>query len=184
MAWVTPPTFTTGNVLTAAQVNILAGDLMETAAAKASSTGDLFTSTQYFAATAANSLTARQAGSGFKVDADTTTSTALGDLAASVGPAVTVTSGARAVLFMNSTVQNTNVGVASSVGYAVSGATTIAASQIYISLLTAAANQQATMTGVRMETALTPGANTFTMKYVVGAGTGTFSRRYLTVMPF
>jgi hypothetical protein len=60
MAWVTPPTFTTGNVLTAAQVNILAGDLMETAAAKASSTGDLFTSTQYFAATAANSLTARQ----------------------------------------------------------------------------------------------------------------------------
>jgi hypothetical protein len=97
---------------------------------------------------------------------------------------VTVTCGSQCLVLMNATVANGTSGVASSIGFDISGATTSPASQIYISLLTASANQQATMGGVRMAIGMTAGSNTFTMKYVVGAGTGTFSRRFLTVLPF
>jgi hypothetical protein len=178
MAWTTPPTFTSAP-LTAAQLNILSADLNETAPAKASTAG------QYFVATGTNLIAARTAVSTSVTTAETTTLTSLGDLpTGTVGPAATVTSGAQFLVLMNATVANNTSGVASSIGFEISGATTSAASQIYISLLTAAANQQATMGGVRMVIGATPGSNTVTMKYVVGAGTGTFSRRFLTVLPF
>jgi hypothetical protein len=177
VTWTAPPKFLAGGVLTAAQLNILSADLNETAAAKATAAG------QYFVATAANSLAARTAGSANVTTSESTTSTTLTDLA-TVGPQVTVTCGSQCLVLMNATVANGTSGVASSIGFDISGATTSPASQIYISLLTASGGQQATMGGVRMAIGMTAGSNTFTMKYVVGAGTGTFQRRFLTVLPF
>lgn len=42
--------------------------------------------------------------------------------------------------------------------------------------------QNATRT--HLETSLTSGSNTFTIKYRVSGGTGTVQRRHLTVIPF
>lgn len=174
MAWTSPPTFTTG-ALTAAQLNILSADLLETAPAKATA------NSQYFVATAANTIAARSPTSYSANLSDTTTSTSYIDLG---GPVVTVTSGPNALVLMQAQVSNNTNGVTSSIGLDISGATTSPAATVYISLTTAAAGQQMTAAGVRMVTGLTAGSNTFMMMYVVSAGTGSFNRRFMAVLPF
>jgi hypothetical protein len=179
MSWTQPPTFVSGTALTAAQLNILGADLNETAPAKATAVG------QYFTSTGVNVIAARLLGQSTITTSETTTSTAFADLT-TLGPQVTVTcgTGAFCLALVNSLVANNTSGATSSVGFDITGATTLAASNIYVSLTTAAANQQATMGACRTIIGMTGGSNTFTMKYVVGAGTGTFSRRHLTVLPF
>ena len=187
MAWSAPPTFVNGNVLTAAQMNTLVADLNQAYTAKAVATyTDLFAGPPYAVSTAANVVTQRQPVSGFVAGSvESTTSTVLDDpTSGTPGPAVTVTSGTQALVLMECTVQAANTATGVSVGFAISGATTSAASEIYISLVTAAAGQQMTAGAVRMATGLNAGSNTFTMKYVVGSGTAFIQRRYLTVMPF
>jgi hypothetical protein len=178
MAWTAPPTFTAGNALTAAQLNILGSDLNETAPAKASSSGG-----QYFVATGVNAIAARLQVNTGVTTSETTTSTAFTDLA-TVGPAVTFTSGTLFMVLMNSSLSNNTSGQTSSIGFAISGATTTPAGEIYISLTSSAVGQQATMGGVRMVHGATAGSNTVTLKYSVGGGTGTFQRRSLIVLPF
>lgn len=176
MAWATPPTFTSGNVLTAAQLNIISSNLNETAPAKAAGQSQIFVST------GVNSLVARTFGYDVVAVAETTTATSFTDLA-TVGPQATVTSSQYSLAFMQSAVQNNTSGLTSNVGLDVSGATTAAAAAIYISILTGAANNALTAGAIRMIDFLTAGSNTFTMKYQVGGGTGTFNRRYMTIMP-
>jgi hypothetical protein len=72
------------------------------------------------------------------------------------------------------------------VSFAVSGATTLAAKDdwaLYFSGM--AANNANRWAVCRRATGLTPGSNTFTMKYAAGASgdTGTFQRREIIVMP-
>jgi hypothetical protein len=179
MTWTAPPTFVSGTALTAAQLNIIGADLNETAPAKASAVG------QYFVATGVNAIAARTPQQSSITTGETTTATSFTDLA-TVGPQVAVTcgTGAYCLVLVNSLLVNSVSGATASVGVDISGATTIAASTIYLSLTTSAANQQATMGACRMQLGMTGGVNTFTMKYVVGAGTGTFSRRHLTVLAF
>lgn len=176
MAWTTPPTFVSGAVLTAAQLNILATNLLETAPAKATSSGQIFVST------GVNTITARTPGSGFATVTESTTSTAFTDLT-TFGPTVTATTGANALVFMNAYLSNTVNGATSSVGLDISGATTSPPSAIYLSLTTAQADQQVTCGASRMVIGLTSGSNVFTMKYVVGGGTGLFGRRSMSVIP-
>jgi hypothetical protein len=177
MAWTTPPTFVSGNVLTAAQLNILSGDLAETAPAKATAQG------QYFVATAANQLAARLPVQTSANITESTTSTTFTDLT-TFGPSADVTTGLWALVCMQAMVQPGTSGQSGQIGIDVSGATTVAASTIYLSLTAAAVNQQVTCAGVRTIVGLTSGVNTFTMKYAVSGGTVQFGRRFLSVVPF
>jgi hypothetical protein len=177
MAWTAPPTFVSGNVLTAAQLNVLSGDLNETGPAKATTPG------QYFVATGTNAITARTVGRDSVLVAESTTSTAFTDLT-TFGPQVTVTTGTYVLMCMQAQLANNTVNGICTVGLDISGATTLAAGTIWLSFTSGTANQQITCGTAVAVIGLTAGSNTFTMKYVVGSGTGTFHRRWLTILPF
>ncbi len=111
----------------------------------------------------------------------TTTSTSYTDLATS-GPAVTVTIGnsGMALVCLRTQVK-INTAAFALMGYAVSGASTVAASD---SKAVGNVNtSEIVVSSVVLETGLTPGSNTFTSKYRVSANTGTFQNRSITVIP-
>lgn len=156
MSWGTPIIHSVGDVLTAADWNTSSNDL------------------SFLAGTAsANILTV-----------ETTTSTTYTDLA-TVGPAVTLTTGANALVIVTASLSNSGSAVSNFnlMGYAVSGASTVAATDN--TALSATSNPANSETQMSMATVvgLTAGSNTFTAKYKVGAGTGSFSRRVITVIP-
>jgi hypothetical protein len=109
-----------------------------------------------------------------------TSSTSYTDLT-TAGPAVTVTTGTKALVIV-SYLATDGVNVGQSMGYAVSGATTIAAtdttalfSQVNASFITNFSRASVVT--------LTAGSNTFTAKYkVVSAGTRSFANRDIFVM--
>jgi len=178
MAWTAPMTAVAGNAFTAAQFNTYIRDnLLETAPAKATTQGG------YFVSTGANAITERIAQSAHIATTETTTSTSYADLA-TVGPSVTVNAGTACLVSIYASLQNSTSGAVAKMSYAVSGASTIAASDVTaISLTTAAANQ-AIRTGMTfLQTPLTSGSKTFTAKYAVSAGTGSFVNRRITVLP-
>jgi hypothetical protein len=112
-----------------------------------------------------------------------TTSTSYTDLA-TVGPAVTIETGTTALVTVSTFTFNGTLGDIDFMGYTISGATTLAASDdralIFHSQI---ANGQGRLSVTHLETALTAGTNTFTAKYKVNAGTGTFSNRAIIVTP-
>ena len=111
-----------------------------------------------------------------------TTSNSYADLA-TVGPAVTVTTGTKAfVALCSNTDGQTNKAV--SISVAVSGATTVAASGPNGFGFTTSTAGNELRGGVSfIITGLTAGSNTFTMKYLVSAGnTGTFTNRQISVI--
>lgn len=175
MAWTAMSPFVAGNILTAAQLNTLLNNLLETAPAKVTAAG------QYVVATAANSLGVRAPTASTANLTDTTTSTSYIDLG---GAAATATTGSTALVCMQAQVMNNTVGGVSSVGLDISGATASPAGTVYLSLTAGIASQQITACGVRMVVGLTAGSNTFTMMYVVSAGTGSFGRRFIAILPF
>jgi hypothetical protein len=163
---------------TAAQFNTYVRDnLNETAPAKATTAG------RYFATTGANAIAERALGSASVVTTETTTSTTFTDLA-TVGPAVTVTTGPLALVLVASQLQNNTAGSAAIADFEISGATARSAVDSTSAYFQSdSANQPARICAPTVVT-LTPGTNTFTMKYRAGGGTGTFLRRALTVIPF
>jgi hypothetical protein len=172
-------TFTSGSVLTAAQLNThLRDNLGETAPAKATTAGRIFV------ATGTNSLAERQVGNDAVVVSQTTSSTTFTDLA-TPGPAVTVTTGTTVIVILTAFLQNSSAGANSQMGYEISGAYALAAdatrSLIYES---GNASDLTQMSIVLPAVGITAGSNTFTAKYLVSAGTGTFHRRHIVVLPF
>lgn len=110
-----------------------------------------------------------------------TTSTTYTNLATS-GPAVTVTTGTKALVIITSQVQNDAGNAQAYMSFAVSGATTIAASDTTrLSIETTSAKMTASAAYV---VTLTAGSNTFTSQYRVGntAGTVYFQNRNIFVM--
>lgn len=114
---------------------------------------------------------------------ETTASTTYADLATS-GPAVTLTlAGTTAVIWINSgCVYKTTTGNTAYISAAVSGATTVAASDAnasnngsYLATTCASNGRTLALTG------LTPGSNTFTLKYRVDGGTFHFVNRGIVV---
>lgn len=178
MTWTAPMTAVANTVFTAAQFNTHVRDnLNETAPAKATTAGTLFV------ATGANSIAERVPSTNGVTTSETTTGTGYGDLA-TPGPTVTVTTGTKAIVIVTSLVQNSTSGQNSYASYAVSGASAISATDDRSVLITAAAtNQTLRASAVYMETGLTAGSNTFTMKYRVTGGTGSFQNRRITVIP-
>lgn len=112
---------------------------------------------------------------------ESTTSTSFTDLS-TAGPAVTITTGTTAVVSLSAEFQHSSVGTAMRMGVAVSGATTLAASNDNCLLLVnTVSNYEIQYTRVLQLTGLTAGSNTFTAKYNVGGGTGSFFKRNITV---
>ena len=185
MAWTTPLTAVANAALTAAQWNASVRDnLNETAVAKFTAAG------QYFVATARNAGAARSAAQDFYATGtgtDTTNSTTFTGLTG--GPVVAVTTGTSALVMLWARMFNNTAGGRNVAGFAVSGATTIAATDLRsIAETSNSANEEywvgATFLLNATTAALTAGSNTFTMQLRVTTGTGTFAPRNLVVMPF
>lgn len=178
MAYTTPLTAVSSTTLTAAQWNAsVRDDMLETPAAKFTASGQIFVST------GANAGAARAISSGVNAGSSTTTSTAYAGLVAGTGPAVTVTTGTRALVLGGAFLSSNSIGQKSWVSVAVSSATTIAATdstalefQVYGS------NAEHRGTFATLFTTLNAGSNIFTMQYRVSAGTTTVQDRELIVI--
>lgn len=179
MAWTAPMTATAGSLWTAAQWNTHVRDnLLETMPGKATTAG------RWFVSSAANAIAERAISSATVATAETETGTSYGDVT-TVGPAVTITTGTRAMVFTNARVSNSTANANSAFSYAVSSATTISASDEWsTSLDGTTASDLNRMGGAHFVTNLTAGSNIFTMKYKVSAGTATFADRHIIVMAF
>ena len=178
MAFTNPLTWIAQN-LTAVLLNQQLRDNMnETAPGIASAAGRLIVTD------GANSIVERIPGTSFVTTAETTTSTSFSDLA-TAGPAVTVTTGTSALVTVSCNILNNTGGAIGFMGYAISGATTVAADQsIALGFESSAAGDQLYASWSHLKSGLTAGSNVFTAKYSVTAGTGTFRYRYITVIPF
>lgn len=175
MAWSTPLTAVANAALTAAQWNASVRDnLNETAPAKASAAGQLFVST------GVNSIAARTVNADLITTSETSTSTTYTNLA-TVGPAVTATTSASAIVSTYCNMNNaTN---AAWMSYGITGATTNAEVDNRAIQITAGGGQRYGATFFH-SAILTAGNNTFTAKYRVStSGTGTWSDRRLMVIP-
>ncbi len=179
MAWTTPITWTTGAVLTAAQLNQQLRDNMnETAPAKFTAASQIFVST------GANAGSPRTVVWDYVGSAQTTTSSSFVDLA-TVGPTVTATTGVQALVCISARLQHGTANANSYMGYAVSGATTIAAvATSSVASTASAGGSWEQQSYVLMQGSLTAGSNTFQAKYQTNTGTATFDSRRLTVLPF
>lgn len=151
-------------------------NLNETAPAKATVAGRVIVTT------GANSVAEREVKQSIITTQQTTTSSSFTDLA-TPGPTVTVTTGTRALVWFAAQMANSLANTVTQCSVAVSGATTIAASQtddLYNDGL--GANNANRASVMHLFDALTPGVNTFKLQYRVNTGTGTFYDRTLGVM--
>jgi len=114
-----------------------------------------------------------------------TTSTSYTDLS-TAGPSVTLTTGTEALVTISAVLgQGVDSGAVIYAGVAVSGASTVAASDNYSLFLngddfTSSSGNVSLSTTFKL-TGLTAGSNTFTMKYKTSSSTARFSNRHLTV---
>lgn len=176
MAWSAPMTAVASSVFTAAQFNTFIRDnLNETAPAKATTSG------AYFTVSNTNEITERVAQSASVLVSETTTSTSYTDLT-TAGPEVTVDTGPFALVLVHGSVENSGAG-SSRMAYEVSGASSIAPADNRGIGTFGVAGTGVVASGVALHTDLTPGTNTFTAKYRVASGTGTFLSRRLVVFP-
>lgn len=178
MTWSAPMTAVAGATFTAAQFNQYVRDnLNETAPAKATAASQLFVST------GANAIVTRTPSSATILTSETTSSTSYVDLA-TPGPAITVQTGTIAIVAFSASCSNSGANQAELVSVAVSGASTVAASDNWSLVIDGLPAGQSLRSGVtHVFTGLTAGSNTFTMKYRVGTPTGTFLQRELSVIP-
>ncbi len=180
MAWSSPITFVTGETLTAAQLNTYVRDnLNETAPAKATTPGGIFV------ATGANAIAQRVPAGATVSSAQTTSSNSFVDLA-TVGPSVTLTTGTQAIVSIYSAMAVDTSNNQAESAFAVSGATSIAASSARcIQIDGTPAGDEIRFGATFFQSGLTSGTNTFTMKYrTATSGTvGTFTDRHIVVIP-
>ncbi len=111
---------------------------------------------------------------------ETETATAYDDMT-TAGPSVTVDTPTVATVIVSARISNSAAG-SSFASYAVSGATTSAATDERAAHV--AGTDVTVSTRVTRHTGLTAGSNTFTMKYRVASGTGTFVMRRIFVFPW
>lgn len=168
-----------GAVLTAADWNTYVRDnLNETAPAKATTEG------RYFVATGPNSIAERVTGTQSVSTSESTTSTSYADLA-TVGPTVTQTTGSMCFVNWAAQISSATAGAVGYVSIEISGDTSTSASDTWaLQYEISAANDTARIHMSRLFVGLTPGSNTFTMKYKSPGGqTVTFQRRHMWVFP-
>ena len=152
MAWTTPVIHSVGDVLTASDWNI-----------------------------SSNDLSFLSGSDGVVVDTNETTSSASYADLATTGPAVTVTTGANAIVMCGGQLKSSAPATATAyMGFAISGSTTLAASDTY-----AARTDYGWVScqAIVQMGSLTAGSNTFTAKYKSSTGTANFQHRWITVIP-
>lgn len=177
MTWSTLPTYTNGT-LTASQLMAIRDNINETAPAKASEAGG------YFVATGTNAITQRVVRGNSITVTGTTTNTSYADLdTGGVGPSVVVGTGAAAIVFLTAEMVNTVNAGAVWATFDVGITSTYFAPQDTQAIMHENAVNSSCRTGVTSYVALTAGNNTFTMKYRVSSGTGSFDDRRFFVMP-
>jgi phenylacetate-coenzyme A ligase PaaK-like adenylate-forming protein len=172
-------TATDNQTWTSAQWNTHVRDnLNETMPGKATAGGG-----QWYITTGTNAIAARTISTATVATSQATTNTGYTDLT-TVGPSVTVTTGTQALVFIAAHMQNNTADQDASISYAVSGATTVAASDSWRAFVDGVAAANPERYGmVHFRTGLTAGSNTFTMKYRTGgATTATFQDRTIIVM--
>ena len=119
--------------------------------------------------------------SNFVVTEETTTSTSYTDLTTS--QSVTLTTGTKALVIISSGMYNTAANLYVNMTVAVSGASSVAASDdncLRLGYMGAGVSHKAA--SMAALTGLTAGSNTFTAKFKTQSGTGGFNQRYLFVM--
>lgn len=172
-------TAVSGSVYTAAQFNTFVRDnLNETAPAKATTAGG------YFVTNTLNEIVERVGSRQTILTSQTTMSTSFTDLT-TTGPQVTVTTGPLALVIFGCELENDTINQTSRMGVDVSGATTDPPDDFQALVYDAAAGGSVHQAShaIFFDT-LTPGSNTFTAKYRVSGGTGTFAFRRLIVLPY
>lgn len=178
MVWTAPMTAVAGTVFTAAQFNTHVRDnLNETAPGKATMVSSVFVGN------GPNSIVERLPNVDNVGTVETTTSVTYTDLATS-GPTVTTNTGSRALIFIRCAMENSGANDSSFMTFEVSGASSFAASDTFaINIDGLAAASRMRIGSMYMISTLTGGSNTFTAKYKVSAGTGTFLSRQLAIFP-
>jgi len=177
MAWTAPMTAVASSVFTAAQFNtFLRDNLNETAPAKATTVG------AHFAVSGTNEIAERISASSTVLTSEATTSTTYDNLTTN-GPSVSVETGAFALVIVHGSAGNSGTGSAR-MSYEISGATSDGPADNRGIGVLGSAGVSITASAVALHTGLTPGTNTFTAKYRVSSGTGTFNSRRILVMPF
>lgn len=183
MAWTTPMTAVANTAFTAAQFNTYVRDnLLETAPGKS---GGGTSSGSYFVKDNPNRLGSRLADRQTVLTSQSTSSGSYTNLATN-GPSVTANIEARCMVILTSSMIN-NSDNSSYVGVAVSGVTTIAASDdIALRFRDNNGSDPSTFQGsfAYIFTTLNRGSTTFTMKYRCNGGTSTFSNRHIMILPF
>ena len=177
--------FTAGEVLAAA-------DLNDTFGAKANLASPTFTGTPAGPTAASGTNTTQLATTAFVRGAATrasstaavetnqsTTSTSFTDLA-TAGPAVTLTTGTKALVLIKATTYHGTANNSTYVSFTVSGASTVAAVDSK-GFSVSSTNAFGVGAGFLI-TGLTAGSNTFTMKYRGDAGTSNFLQRHISVI--
>lgn len=172
-------TATLNTAISAANWNThIRDNLLETEAAKASLVN------RHFVATGTNAIVQRTITNGWVTGFQSTTSTSYTDLS-TPGPSVSSTTGTEAIVWFSAEVESSTVNAIQKFSVAVTGATTVAASDDWAVTLdgTDELSPSRRMSMHRF-TGLTAGVNVFTMKYAAGSNTATFGSRELIVMPF
>lgn len=183
MAWTAPFTAVAGSVFQAAQFNThIRDNLNETAPAKATTPGAIF------AVAGTNQIEQRVPQVAFdNGNADITSTTFANPATGNPGPTVVVTTGVKAIVGYRALLRIPSAVYRVEMSYAISGATTRAASSSN-SLgysISNSADPGMTFRGGSVDLAegLTPGENTFTLQYNVSAGQGLANGRRLWVIP-
>lgn len=178
MTWSAPMTAVAGATFTAAQFNQYVRDnLNETAVAKASAASQMFIST------GANALAARVPTSATILTSESTASLTYVDLT-TPGPSVTVTCGTIAIVAFAAACSNNTINCADLASVEVSGASSVAASDNWSTVVDGLPAGQSIRIGMtHVFTGLTAGSNTFKMKYRAGSNTSTFTQREINVIP-
>lgn len=179
-----------GNVFTAAQFNVNVRDNLSYL--KTEMDGNFralaTAGSQYPVSTGANTVVSRTYGNAAVLTNSTTTAATYGaPSVGTVGPAVTLTTGTAVKVTMNATCANSLASTFSAASYAISGATTVAASDNYrVIVEQGTINLLVASTFVHIHTGLTAGSNTFTMQYrteTATSSTAAFTNRELIVEP-
>lgn len=178
MAWSAPMTAVAGATFTAAQFNQYVRDnLNATAVALATAVSQVPVST------GANALAMRTPATASVATSQTTASTTYTDLT-TPGPAITAITGTIAIVFIAAGMANNVSNSLTACSVAVSGASTLAASDAWAAYLDGNQASNFSRVGVTHTfTGLTAGSNTFTMKYKVGSNTGSYQNREINVFP-
>jgi hypothetical protein len=146
----------------------------ETAVAKATTAG------YHFVSQGPNSIAERAILAANVDTSETTASTSYVDLA-TAGPSVTLTTGTKALIWINCQLGNSSTG-SSAASYGISGATTAAPADSISLVADNTAGGTSQRYGACDLRTVTAGSNTFYMQYRVSGGIGTFQRRRIQVM--